>query len=102
MSIGAYSTAFRPLQRLVTVESLSLHEQGIVRQEDRCPFHSDTREIARKNVFALRLHAALDPGDEVIEGALARLGIESAVAPRAKDTLHEQITCPGGDRTAAI
>src|SRR5215472_4311737 len=81
---------------------LSLHEQGILGEEHRCPLHSDAREIRRENVFAFRLHAALDPRDEVVEGALALLAVESAMAARAKHALHEQITCPGGDGTAAI
>src|SRR5262245_13637225 len=66
------------------------------------PREPDAREIARQHVLALRSDTALDPLDEIVEGPLAHLAVESAVTRGAHHALHEQVIGPGGDGAAAV
>src|SRR5262245_63209336 len=54
------------------------------------PREPDAREIARQHVLALRSDTALDPRDEIVEGPLAHLAVESAVTRGAHHALQDR------------
>src|SRR6059036_3023862 len=69
---------------------------------DGRPAQAEGRYIGREYVVAVWLGSLLDPRDEVVEGLLAHLSVEHAVARPPHRPLHEQMGRARGNRPAPV
>jgi len=72
------------------IDLLSLHEQGILGEEHRCPLHSDAREIRRENVF-------VDLSSPYLDQALRHRALRSLGAARCLYGSDGPYGYPAGD-----
>ena len=70
--------------------------------EDARPPQAQSRRVGREDIVAVWLGSSLDPRDKIVEGLLAYLAIERAMAWPPHRALHEQMGRAGGERPASI
>src|SRR5689334_20353968 len=77
-------------------------EQRVLRIQRRRPSQTDVREVVGEQVLAVRSHAALDPGHEVVERLPPGAAIDGAVPGAAHRALDQQVIGPRGQGAAPV